>query len=253
MPLDKEFLAGKGVADDLAAEILKEYDADTTGLKVKRDQLIADNKAHKEKYDKFAADCEAEKTAFQKQIEDLEAKLKAAGSDELKAIYEAEKKKTTESFTAKLAEAEKTKTEFEAKNKILSDRYVSLWKATELDKAMDKLPNLDPAQRGILRDLFWVRHQFDVTKIDDKEELRTSDGNYKTIQDVLFAYVGTDEGKRFLLANSSGGGAPGGSSSKGYTGKNPWAKESINLTEQARMLKENPTLAATLKAQAGNT
>lgn len=32
---------------------------------------------------------------------------------------------------------------------------------------------------------------------------------------------------------------------------NPWLKDSFNLTEQARLLRENPALAATLKAQAG--
>ncbi len=249
MALNKEFLVGAGVTEDQAEIILKEFDAETTGLKVKRDQLLAADKAHKEKYDKFAAEHETSAAAFQKQIEDLEAKLKASGSDELKAYYEAEIKKTNEMFTAKLTEGDKVKAELETKNKTLSDKFIGLWKATELDKAMDKLPNLDPGQRGILRDLFWVRHQFDVTKIDDKEELRN--GEYKTIQDVLFAYVATDEGKRFLLAGNSGGGAQGGASAKGYNGQNPWAKDSVNLTEQARLLKENPSLAVTLKAQAG--
>lgn len=252
MALNKEFLIGEGIGatEEQAEKILKEFEAETVGLKVKRDQLIAADKAHKDKYDKFAAEHEAEKTAFQKQVEDLEAKLKASGSDELKAYYEAEIKKANEMFAAKFSEAEKQKTEIESKNKTLSERFISLWKATELDKAMDKVPNLDPAQRGILRDLFWVRHQFDVTRIDDKEELRNPD--YKTIQEVLLAYVATEEGRRFLLANSTGGGAPGGASSKAFTGGNPWAKDSLNLTEQARILSENPTLAATLKAQAGN-
>jgi multidrug efflux pump subunit AcrA (membrane-fusion protein) len=251
MALDKDFLIGEGVGvtEDQAEKILKEFDSETIGLKAKRDQLITAEKALKEKHDKSVAEYETAKTAFQKQIEDLEAKLKASGSDDLKAYYEAEIKKASEMHAAKLTEADKVKADLEAKNKTLFNQYVGLWKATELDKAMDKVQNLDPAQRGILRDLFWVRHQFDVTKIEDKEELRN--GEYKTIQDVLFAYVGTDEGKRFLLANSSGGGAPGGSMSKGFNGKNPWAKDSINLTEQARLLKENPTLAATLKSQAG--
>lgn len=34
----------------------------------------------------------------------------------------------------------------------------------------------------------------------------------------------------------------------GYTGKNPWSKESFNLTEQAKILQENPELAKILKA-----
>src|SRR5690606_24724391 len=33
--------------------------------------------------------------------------------------------------------------------------------------------------------------------------------------------------------------------------KNPWSKEHFNLTEQARILRENPELAAQLKAAAG--
>jgi len=32
--------------------------------------------------------------------------------------------------------------------------------------------------------------------------------------------------------------------------KNPWARDSINLTEQARILRESPTLAEELRAAA---
>jgi hypothetical protein len=35
-----------------------------------------------------------------------------------------------------------------------------------------------------------------------------------------------------------------------YKGKNPWKKDSINLTEQARILREDPELAKQLQAQA---
>lgn len=36
------------------------------------------------------------------------------------------------------------------------------------------------------------------------------------------------------------------------TTKNPWSKENFNLTEQGKLLKENPTLASQLMAQAKN-
>ncbi|HBV88309.1 MAG TPA: hypothetical protein DEF42_17090 [Desulfosporosinus sp.] len=36
------------------------------------------------------------------------------------------------------------------------------------------------------------------------------------------------------------------------SGKNPWSKEHLNYTEQGKILKENPTLAAQLMAQAKN-
>jgi len=35
--------------------------------------------------------------------------------------------------------------------------------------------------------------------------------------------------------------------------KNPWAKETLNLTEQARILKEDPQLAAKLKSEAARS
>jgi hypothetical protein len=41
---------------------------------------------------------------------------------------------------------------------------------------------------------------------------------------------------------------PGGGNN--FTGKNPWKKETFNLTEQAKILNENPELAKQLKAQA---
>ncbi|WDU82280.1 hypothetical protein [Caloramator sp. Dgby_cultured_2] len=46
----------------------------------------------------------------------------------------------------------------------------------------------------------------------------------------------------------SGSNPAGGTNS---TIKNPWAKETFNLTEQAKILKENPALAEQLKAAAG--
>jgi len=54
-----------------------------------------------------------------------------------------------------------------------------------------------------------------------------------------------------LFEGSAGGGASGsGSGGAGgvRAGKNPFAKETWNLTEQMRLLKSDPTLAARLKA-----
>jgi hypothetical protein len=57
-----------------------------------------------------------------------------------------------------------------------------------------------------------------------------------------------------LFEPSVGGGAGGGSQSlltSSATGRNPFKKESWNLTEQMRLQKTNPTLAARLRASAG--
>lgn len=56
--------------------------------------------------------------------------------------------------------------------------------------------------------------------------------------------------KPFLAkpAGPAGSGAP---QFAGHVARNPWAKESLNLTEQARVSRDNPALAAQLKAAAG--
>jgi hypothetical protein len=52
------------------------------------------------------------------------------------------------------------------------------------------------------------------------------------------------------------GGAGAGNNRGGHNGappRNPWKKDSLNLTEQSRIYKENPALAATLRQEAGAT
>ena len=248
--LDKEFITGtfEGATDEQVEKILKEVAADTTGLKVNSEKMKAEIKAAKDELEKLKSEGTASAAAHEEQVKKLEEQLKATDADGLKAFHEAELKKVNEAHTVKLADAEKARAEIESKSKILTDRYNNLWRATELEKAMNKVTNIDPEKRAMLQDLFWTRHQFNPTTLDNEEKLLNKD--YKSIQDVLLAYTATDEGKFFLVNKSTGGGAKGGAASKGASG-NPWAKDTLNLTEQARIFKENPILAATLKAQAG--
>jgi hypothetical protein len=58
---------------------------------------------------------------------------------------------------------------------------------------------------------------------------------------ALFDGTGTS-GSSARPAGSKGGNAT--------PGKNPFAKDSLNLTEQMRLMRENPTLAAKLQSQA---
>jgi hypothetical protein len=53
-----------------------------------------------------------------------------------------------------------------------------------------------------------------------------------------------------LFDPSKGTGAGGGEKGGGFTGKNPYTKGSINLTEQARLEREQPALAKQLQAKA---
>jgi len=252
MPMNKEFLAGffEGVenADERIEKILKEHEADTTGIKVNRDSVLKENKDFKERIEKSTQERETEKSAFQKRIEELEAKVKAAGSDEAKAWYESEIKKFQDMHTAKLADHEKAAVKSKAEFEELYAKYLGTLESAELDKAMDGVQGFDRSKAGIFRSLFKDRFKFSFKEVDGAQKLLGDD--YRSIADTVNAFVGTDEGKFFVNVTSSGGGAPGSTSAK-PTVANPFMKgKNWNLTEQGRIFKEDPARAGRLKKEA---
>jgi len=249
MAFGLEELKVAGLTEEQAAGVIKLHEQEIVGLKGKNNEVILKNNEYKTNLEKLTQDYEVEKTGFAKQIEDLNKQIKAAGGEELKNLHEAEKKQLQDQFAVKVADYEnKVKAGQETYNQLYSD-YVKVLKNTELDQAMDKLPNLDPSMRSILRDVFWARFKFDFKEIESGKGKSLYSDDYKSIGDTLTAFIGTEEGKRFQLANSTGGGATGSSNVKPVIG-NPWIKGKENLDEQAHILKTNPALAATLKAQA---
>jgi chromosome segregation ATPase len=251
MALNKDFLTGvfEGIEkpEERIEKVLKEYEADITGLKVNRDAVLSESKGYKEKLEKLAAEYGTEKSGFQKRIEELESRIKSSGSEETKAFYEAEKKQIQDMYAAKLAEADKAIGQHKAAHDELYSEYLKVLKNTELDRAMDGLQNLDPGLKNALRDVFWSRNQFDFQNVEGEKKLLNKD--FHTIANTLADFISTDEGKRFILSNSTGGGATGSTSIKPPV-KNPFVKGQENLDEQARLFRENKGLYESLKAQA---
>lgn len=94
-----------------------------------------------------------------------------------------------------------------------------------------------------------------VYPVDKDGKPLTKDGKPVTgLDDVVTALL---TAKPYLKAQGGVGGTSGqiggGTNPPGAGGAevNPWKKETLNLTQQAKMLKENPALAARLKAEAG--
>ena len=254
MAIDKEFLTGvfgEAITEEQIAKIVKEKEDELTGIKVNRDTVLLESKGHKEKSETLARELEALKADHQKKMEELEAKLKASGSDELKAIYEADAKKLEEKYAAKVSEAEKQAGEKTTAYEALYSDYLKVLKNTELDRAMDAIPNLKPEAKNILRDVFWARNQFEFVELEGKKELRSSkETNYRSIADTLAAFIGTKEGKEFVLNENIGGGSTGSTGSKPTVTGNPFTKGKENLDEQARLFRENKPMYDQLKAQA---
>jgi len=94
-----------------------------------------------------------------------------------------------------------------------------------------------------------------VYPVDKDGKPLTKDGKPVTgLDDVVTALL---TAKPYLKAQGGVGGTSGqiggGTNPPGAGGAevNPWKKETFNLTQQAKVLRENPTLAARFKAEAG--
>lgn len=89
---------------------------------------------------------------------------------------------------------------------------------------------------------------------DGKQLFEVKDGNAVPASiDYLVSRFKADPdyGRAFEGSGVSGSGTSGGGAAVDGSTKNPWAKDSFNLTEQMKLLKSNPTMAAALKARAG--
>jgi len=249
--LDKDFIAGvfEGATDEQVEKVLKEADNDVTGLKLNQAELKKEKEKLKEKLDELTTGWGAKEAEYKKQLEELDKQVKSTSSDDLKKYYEAEIKKAQDMYKAQLEDAGKKVQTFETEKNQLYGDYLKVLRNVEFEKAAEKIGNLDQTKKGILRDLFFTRNNFDFKEVDGVKKFLNVEG-YRDVNDSLQSFIGTDEGKFFLLANGTGGGATGSASVKSGI-NNPYKKETFNLTEQMRLEKEKPELAQQLKSQAG--
>ncbi len=185
----------------------------------------ADRDALKELNDRLAA-IEAEK-------EQAEAD-KAKASGDVEAVRTQLETKHGRELKAATDRAEKAERQVE---KLVIDNGLS----AALDEARVK-PELKRAAAALLREGVEL-------KDDDGEPVAYKGG--LPLAEAIKLWAEGDEGKPFVLAGNSGGGAPGGGKGA-HSGPNPWkAGPTFNLTDQDRIEREKPELAARLKAEAG--
>jgi flagellar biosynthesis chaperone FliJ len=249
--IDKDFLAthfqGVEKADEHISAIIAEYEKTNLPLVKNRDEILAEKKAA----DKKAAELQEKYTALEAANKELNEKLESGLPDKEKQIYQADIEKYKTSIAKITEEYNTAKAEYEGKINDLTKEKTDYIIGEELTKLINANPAIYPALKDELRKVIFFdypKSSFEPFDYNGKIEYVNKDG--KKMADLLNSFLQTDAGKHFLQETNNGGGAPGSAGSKGYAGKNPFAKDSINLTEQARLLKENPTLANTLKSQA---
>lgn len=242
--------------------------AQTTGIKANRDQLLKDNKDLKTKLKAFdgidADDLTTVLAELDLEAGDIVERLKtppnADGKDAaaIKAAAEAEAEKK---WSGKVTKAEKRATDAEAKTtaseKARVDSEIDRQLTTEL-AAKKGIPDLlMPMLRGRIKGEI----DADTGKINLKvlapngDEMQGASGAMATVADLVETIKRDDKFGGAFEAEGGGSGGGKGGDRKPVNGRvNPWMKATRNLTEQAKISAENPTLAAQLKkaAQAAN-
>lgn len=163
------------------------------------------------KVDRLTARLGKEKADLQKEVDKL--KREKLSDEEIKQLEISEKEK---------ALAERERALLDKENRLYAIKAI---KAAQLDDGSDKSLEL-----------------VDFVMSDDTE---TIDKRVKAFGDLVRKFVTAEVDKKF----KSNGRTPN-TGSNGGGNNNPFSKESFNLTEQMRILSENPELAKQLQATA---
>lgn len=248
-----ELLNAESSVDEKAENLLKtiqsDFEEQMTKIKLNREQIKAEKK---DEIDKRHA-VESENAKLQEQIKQMSEQLKANSPEEIQKVYESQLSEAKKIFDGKVADLE---TQLSERNKEVDSLNQEKFKFTcmeEFNKAIagkniapDAVSDLSRYVLGENCNKFSKRGLGDGTEV-----IVTDDG--KTIKGLLEDVLNnTTFGKRCVVVNTSGGGAEGGSASVPTGIKNPWKKETFNLTKQAEIARDDPQLAATLKAQANS-
>lgn len=164
-----------------------------------------------------------------------------------------EEKKTLQATVSdrdkQLEELKKTSGDTAALNKKIEQLQADNKKAKEESEAKIKEMQLTNAIKlaivGKVHDEDIVSGLFDRSKLILSEDGKVTglDEQLKTIE----------KNKPFLFKENKGGGGYTPNAGKGTPAKNPFAKDSFNLTEQGKLLISNPEEAKRLAAEAGVT
>ncbi len=88
-----------------------------------------------------------------------------------------------------------------------------------------------------------------VTTVDGKQVYQLA-GGITVDEKTIVEHLRTEYPNAIKGSGSDGGGANGSSNKRGAVSSNPWKKDTLNLTEQARIQRDDPALANRLKNEA---
>lgn len=234
---------------DLASILQKSLDTNTAaigGMKTKNANLMTTNKALKKSVDSLPGDFDQElwETMVAEHSSKEDDKLKAEGKwNELK-----------EQLMTQHTDDLGKKDEFIASlRNALSTQLIDNAAVKAITEAEGNAALLLPHVKANLLMTEGEGGIFSAIVADSAGEAKFSKlkaGEAMGIEELVNEFKANETYAAAFTAPNSGGGA-GGSGSKGFNGKNPFLKgDDFNYTEQAKMNKANPELAAQMKSAA---
>ena len=231
-------------AETLLKIVNDDFESQLAAIKINKEEI------KKEKTEEIAKRKAAEEQIlnYKEQIEKMQKQIDSSAPDEVRKVFDqqlqeaanvhqAEKNKLTETINSqkeRIAQLERAQLRLQCMeqfNKSIADKHIS---PDVINEFADFVLGQDC-------------YKFDNRPIGEGQVvLATKDG--LTIENAVKAALETSFGKRCISVSSSGGGAEGGIKNPATT-NNPFITG--NLTEQARLYREDKALYDHLKAQAG--
>jgi hypothetical protein len=246
---------------------LKEIPAEDVRLYVEREGawfLDAEVAAEKSKVDEFRTN----NVALLKELNEIKQRFEGINPDEVRKLAE-EKQRLEDEQRVKAGEFDKVldgrlkaaKSEWDKQLAAVAserDALVARLTATQIEQGVTEtatkrglrataIPDITARARTVFKLVNGVATAFE----SDGKTVRV--GKDRVAPMTLDEWVDTQvaEAPHLFESNAGGGAAGNGSGGVGNrSGKNPFRKETWNLTEQMKMLKTDPQLAARLKAAA---
>ena len=246
-----KLLAGQEENEKKVEALFALYNEDLNGLKMNRD----DFKTEKEALEKKLAEATSQNAKIAEDFAALQKQLESSSPDEIKKAcekaYEQKQSELENSYRGLLEKKEtaiKELTESLEKSQ-KTEHYLKC--IQDFNKAAEGY-DIEPAGRDFLFEAIYGQDGTKFIERDLGEGMKLYNADGQTGIAATKAFFNTDLGKKFIRNISTGGGA--GSSSGGAGNQsivNPFKKETFNLTEQARLLKEDPEQYKLMKAAAG--
>lgn len=246
----EKILAGQEEVGKKVDELLALYTEDLNGIKMNRD----DFKTEKEKAEAKAKELTEQNAKIAEDYAALQKQLEANSPDEIKKAcekaYEQKQSELESSYKGVLAEKENTIKDLTEKFEKAQRNEHYLKCIQDFNKSAEGF-DIEPSGRDYLFEAIYGHDGSKFIERDLGEGMKLYNSDGQTGVAATKAFFATDFGKKWIRNISTGGGAGTSAGSQQNQIVNPFKKETLNLTEQARLLKDNPELYKQMKAAAG--